>query len=72
MQVSNPTELYLCSFDLLIIASFDPALKAEVEGLFKEQCLDPKKIRTVSIDTSNLAQFVTSTGYDPITFLPFH
>jgi glycosyltransferase involved in cell wall biosynthesis len=72
MQVSNPADLSRCSFDLLIIPSFDPALKAEVEGLFKEQCLDPKKIRIVSLDGSNLEQFMINTGYDPITFLPYH
>ena len=72
MPVSNPADLHLCVFDLLIVPSFDPALHAEVGDLFREQGLESTKIRTVKLDTSNLVQFIISAGYDPITFLPNH
>lgn len=70
MQVSNPEELCRYSFDFLIVPSFDPTLHAEVEALFDVQGMDRSKIRTVTLDSSNLAQFVTSAGFDPITFQP--
>ena len=70
MQVSSPEELHCYSFDFLIVPSFDPALHAEVDALFEAQGLDCSKIRTVTLDSSNLAQFITSAGYDPITFQP--
>ena len=72
MRVSNPVDLHRCAFDFLIIPSFDPALYAEVDDLFKGQGLEHTKICTVTLDASNLAQFITSAGYDPITFLPHH
>lgn len=70
MRVGNPADLHRCAFDHLIIPSFDPALNAEVDDLFREQCLDHSKVRTVKLDASNLAQFITSAGYNPINFLP--
>lgn len=72
MRVGNPADLHRCAFDLLIIPSFDPALHAEVDDLFREQGLEHTKIRTVKLDVSNLAQFLKSAGYDPITFCPYH
>lgn len=72
MQVSNPAELHRYAFDALIIPSFDPALYAEVDDLFKAQGMDHSKIRTVTLEASNLARFITCAGYDPITFLPLH
>jgi glycosyltransferase involved in cell wall biosynthesis len=72
MRVSNPADLHRCTFDLLIIPSFDPMLYTEVNDLFKGQSLEHKKIRTIKLDTSNLDQFITNAGYEPITFLPHH
>lgn len=72
MPVSNPADLHLRAFDLLIIASFDPVLYAEVGDLFKVLGLDLRKIRTVTLDASKLVRFITNAGYDPITFLPHH
>jgi len=72
MRVSNPADLHCCTFDLLIIPSYDPTLYAEVNDLFMGQGLEHTKIRTIKLDASNLAQFITSAGYDPITFLPHH
>jgi len=68
MNVSNPEELHRYAFDFLIVPSFDPALHAQVEELFEAQGLDCSKIRTVTLDSANLAQFITAAGYDPITF----
>jgi glycosyltransferase involved in cell wall biosynthesis/formate-dependent phosphoribosylglycinamide formyltransferase (GAR transformylase) len=70
MQVNNPEELHRYSFDFLIVPSFDPALHAEVDELFEAQGLARSKIRTATLDSSNLAQFINSAGYDPITFRP--
>lgn len=70
MQVSDPATLRDHAFDWLIVASFDPALLAEVEMLFEAQGLDRSKIRTVAVDATALAAFVAGVGYDPITFRP--
>lgn len=70
MPVSNPEELHHYSFDFLIVPSFDPALHAEVDALFEAQGLARSKIRSATLDSSNLALFITSAGYDPITFRP--
>lgn len=72
MGVSNPEDLHRCVFDLLIIPSFDPVLYAEVADLFKGQGMEHTKIRTVTLNTSKLAEFITLIGYDPITFAPTH
>jgi len=72
MKVGNPADMHRCAFDLLIIPSFDPALHAEVDDFFKRQGLGRTRIRTVKLDASNLAQFITGAGYNPITFLPHH
>lgn len=70
MPVKNPEDIYSSEFDFLIIPSFDSALHAEVDALFAVQGLDRTKIRSVAIETGDLAQFVSSAGYDPITFHP--
>jgi glycosyltransferase involved in cell wall biosynthesis/biotin carboxylase len=70
MQVSNPEDLHCYSFDFMIVPSFDPALKVEVEDLFNAQGLDGSKIRLVKLDESNVARFITYAGYDPTTFHP--
>ena len=72
MPVDNPAELHHFEFDFLIVPSFDHALGEEVLSLFRAQGLDQSKIRTVKIDPSNLVQFITDLGFDPITFQPLN
>ena len=72
MPVINPQELHRFSFDYLIVSSFDPVLHAEVEELFVTQGLDRSKIRRVAIDSTDLSHFITSAGYDPVTFYPIN
>lgn len=70
MPVRNPEDIHSCEFNFLILPSFDSALHAEVEALFDMQGIDHTKIRRVTVNKGNLAQFVKSIGYDPITFYP--
>ncbi len=70
MDVKNPKNLHMHTFDFLILPSFDPILHLEVNDLFKEFDLDQSKIRTPDLDLCDLFQFITSAGFNPITFKP--
>lgn len=70
MEVCNPEELHCYNFDFLIIPSFDPALREQVDDLFKSQKLNTSKIRSVTLDTTNLVKFIQYIGYDPTSFRP--
>jgi glycosyltransferase involved in cell wall biosynthesis len=70
MDVSDPDEIQNYDFDYLLVPSFDPQIKQEVSALFEKMKLPKSKIRYILFDTSRLASFVESVGFDATTFLP--
>ncbi len=72
MDVSDPDEIMNYDFDYLLAPSFDPQIKHEILTLFEKMNLPKSKIRYISFDTSKLADFIESVGFDATTFLPLH
>lgn len=70
MPVRNPEDMSDCDFDYVIVPSFDFQVQSEVDVLFDSLRLPKAKIRPVTFDTKNLAEFIESLGFDATTFLP--
>ncbi len=70
MDVEDPSALAGTDFDWLVLASFDPAVHAEVAALFVRHGLPQDRIRRVVPPRMGFASFIESNGFDPITFLP--
>lgn len=68
MPVSDPDTLCDADFDHLLVPSFDPALRAEVNMLFAKLGLNPAKVKSVSLDSNRLDSFIQALGYHPVTF----
>lgn len=70
MPVRNPDLLSDELFDYLLVPSFDPLLKFELNQLCARRGLNPAKIRFVDLDSDRIESFIIATGYDPRTFKP--
>ena len=68
MNVSDPKEIVKYEFHYLLVASFDPQIKTEVEQLFVQSNLPITKIRYISLDTTKFEDYINSIGFDAFTF----
>jgi glycosyltransferase involved in cell wall biosynthesis len=70
MDVDDPATLASREFDLMLVPSYDPPVQSAVAELFTALRLPISKIRTVSLDMTDLPRLISTLGFDPVSFLP--
>lgn len=69
MSVSDPAQMDANAFDLLLVPSFDPCIRIEVEALIAQAKLPAHQVRFLEMAQVDIVPHIVSLGFSPITFL---
>lgn len=70
MPVRDPATLHELDFDLLLVASLDPAVFDEAAQQLARQGLPLERIRRIAPPAQGIPRFIESLGFDPTSFAP--